>query len=495
MKDQDVKYMVREISTHARTATDYRVRIEIHKGERYLIVPVVMMVEGVHSGSMGPLYHPAEELKKAVPGWTGIPVTIDHPQNAQGQYISANSPDQVQNSVGEVINPRMDGKKLKADLRLNEQKLMAMSPEALSHIHQGKPLDVSVGVFTDEEVIDGEWEGEVYHAIAREQRPDHLALLPGGQGACSWQDGCGIRVNSDMNQKKGGIDVTMMGNDRFGVHSFQVDESYQERIQQIRQSLEKLNSESGYHYLADVYEDHFIFEKESKDNSTEIFRQNYAMADSGIAWVGDPQKVKREVRYLATNQDGSMIRTKSPSTNKQGGTTMAENQKSPCFIRRVDELIANADTRFTEEDKEWLLAQEESILEKLAPMEKPAVDPDPDPEPPQVNVEQAIAVLKEHFKNPDQFIQIMPDDMQEQMRTGLKLHQEQRQGLIDNILSNTAQGVWSDEELKKMDTGFLEKLSSSIKAKMDYSGQGPTNHRDQGSDEILLPTGMDSETK
>ena len=172
---------------------------------------------------------------------------------------------------------------------------------------------------------------------------------------------------------------------------------------------------------------------------------------------------------------------------------MSENVKSPCFIRRVDELISNERTRFTEEDKEWLLTQEEDILGKLEPMEEQAADPVEDPEPPQVNVDQAIQVLKDHFQKPDDFIQIMPDEIQDQMRNGLKLHREKRQELINNILANSAKGVWTDEELKKMDTGFLEKLSSSVKPKVDYSGMGPTNHQ-QADDEILLPAGVETKS-
>jgi len=52
--------------------------------------------------------------------------------------------------------------------------------------------------------VEGVWNEEEYHSIVRNYRPDHLALLPGAIGACSWEDGCGIRANKDI--KKGGKD-------------------------------------------------------------------------------------------------------------------------------------------------------------------------------------------------------------------------------------------------------------------------------------------------
>ncbi len=76
---------------HAVTATEYTIRTEMLNGKEHLVVPVVMMVEGVHSGSHGPLLHLAEELGKFTGAWDGRPVTISHP-SVDGQNVSASSP-------------------------------------------------------------------------------------------------------------------------------------------------------------------------------------------------------------------------------------------------------------------------------------------------------------------------------------------------------------------------------------------------------------------
>lgn len=171
---------------------NYTLREERKDGKNYIVVPVVMMREGVHIGSHGAIYHTAEELGKDIEKWNGIPITIYHPKEGD-TYISANSPG-VQ-AVGRVYNVRMVEDKLMGDAWLTEQKMMAASPQALEHIRALLPLDVSVGIYSEELAISGEWNGETYNAQALNYRPDHLALLPGGEGSCSWADGCGIRAN------------------------------------------------------------------------------------------------------------------------------------------------------------------------------------------------------------------------------------------------------------------------------------------------------------
>lgn len=171
------------------------IRHEVFQNRRHLVIPVIMMVEGVHNGSHGPVLHLAEDLAKFPGAWDGIPVSIGHPDD-NGVHVSANSPDVIDRQVvGRVFNTHMDGVKLKAEAWIDEQQIQQLSPEALGYIAKGLPLDVSVGVFTEEDDAPGDWRGEAYSAIARNHRPDHLALLPGGTGACSWQDGCGVRVN------------------------------------------------------------------------------------------------------------------------------------------------------------------------------------------------------------------------------------------------------------------------------------------------------------
>ena len=181
----------------------YNIRREDHQGKPHIIVPVVMMVEGVHSGNHGPIFHSAVELGKFPEAWNGIPAVIQHPA-IEGQNVSANSPEMIDSeAVGRVYNTQMDGDKLKAEVWIDEEKLRTEHPEVLAHINNGIPLDVSVGVFSEEENTQGDWNGETYNAVARNLRPDHLALfLEGLVHVLGMMDVVFVQTRKEKNLKK-----------------------------------------------------------------------------------------------------------------------------------------------------------------------------------------------------------------------------------------------------------------------------------------------------
>ena len=177
---------------------NYKISKKKYDGKEYLVVPVTMMVEGVHCGNHGPLLHTIEELGKFPDAWNGIPVVINHPEK-EGEAVSANSPEVLEEcSVGQVFNTHVKGKKLKAEAWLDPDKLTKVSQDTLMAINETQEIEVSVGVFTEEDEEEGEYNGETYAAIAKNHRPDHLALLPNAIGACSLEDGCGIRANKSQ---------------------------------------------------------------------------------------------------------------------------------------------------------------------------------------------------------------------------------------------------------------------------------------------------------
>ena len=202
--NENIKYMQKYSTLQKYINSNYQIRQEEHQGRTHWVVPVIMMRNGVHAGSHGPLLHDINELGRFPAAWNGMPIVVGHPKDSNGNDISANSPDVIEReTVGRVFNTHVDGDMLKAEVWLDYNRLSQISPTTLSYVEDQVPLDVSVGAFTDEEPRQGEWNGEQYEAIAHNHRPDHLALLPGSQGACSWEDGCGIR----QNEKKGGTNV------------------------------------------------------------------------------------------------------------------------------------------------------------------------------------------------------------------------------------------------------------------------------------------------
>lgn len=172
-----------------------QIRRKNFNGRTHLVLPVVMLTEGVHNGSAGPLFYPVSELQASVPLWNGKPVLVNHPMNGD-RPASANSPQTWEGQVlGQIWNTGLDGNRLKAEMWLDEARTRRLAPKLLNMLKKGERIEVSTGIFTADEDSPGVWNGEQYTHIARRHVPDHLAILPDKKGACSWQDGCGIRAN------------------------------------------------------------------------------------------------------------------------------------------------------------------------------------------------------------------------------------------------------------------------------------------------------------
>lgn len=187
------------VTKNKTTINKYTIRKETLNGKPYLVVPVVLLTEGVHNGSDGAIYYPYEELKKYPESWNGRYIPVDHPEK-EGASISANSPDAIEKwTIGQIFNCKIDEtrKALVAEAWIDEQKTKSIAKNVLDILNAGTPLEVSTGLSFDAIVKDGEWNKEKYTKVATNIQPDHLAVLPGKVGACSWVDGCGIR-NKEM---------------------------------------------------------------------------------------------------------------------------------------------------------------------------------------------------------------------------------------------------------------------------------------------------------
>jgi hypothetical protein len=339
---------------------NYEVFYRKYQGKQYLIAPVTMMIEGVHHGSHGPVLHLIDELGKYPESWNGIPVVVDHPQ-MDGVSVSANYPDIIdERKTGRIYNTFIDGNRLKSQIWIDSDKLEELSAELLEQLKKGELIEVSVGVFNDEEIVAGDWNGEHYEAIARNHRPDHLALLPGSVGACSIMDGCGIRVNIE----------------------------------------------------------------------------------------GSTNLKTKEVNI------------------------MADNAVCPDVKKKVDELIANSQGKYTEDDREVLQTLSVPMLDKIA-------------QP--VTVEKTVEVEKIVEKEVQ--VNVLSDEDKAALEFGKNQLKEQRDTLTKNILTNS-KDVWTEELLVTKDLDDLKRISSMIKKEdiADYSPFGAGEIQTNAGDvPILMP--------
>jgi hypothetical protein len=132
------------------------------------------------------------------------PAKGKHPSH--GRTNTACDPVVLENqSIGFIMNAKVEGNKLKAEAWIEDKLANKVDARVLRAIANKQPMEVSTGLFTDEEDHAGEFNGKAYRAIARNHQPDHLAILPDERGACSLKDGAGLLVNGEHQQKPLGL--------------------------------------------------------------------------------------------------------------------------------------------------------------------------------------------------------------------------------------------------------------------------------------------------
>lgn len=170
------------------------VKETVFNGRKTLVVPLVMAISTVvMNGALVP------EEEYFPPAWNGVPVTASHPTTEGGGFLSANTPESILDwCIGRVFNAEVKEGKLCAEAYIDIVDADRLVPGLVAMLKAGKGIDVSTGYFADVEESSGELNGEAYQAIHRNLRPDHLAILPNEDGACSWEDGCGVRANKKL---------------------------------------------------------------------------------------------------------------------------------------------------------------------------------------------------------------------------------------------------------------------------------------------------------
>lgn len=176
-------------------------------GREYLVAPLTSIVPGVLNGSKGALYYPPEEVARNVKDWDHLPLTLGHPFDPlTGEHLSAND-NGVWDRQGLGFSKRsVFNGKLRHEAWFDVQRTQRLSPDILNSLRNGQPIEVSTGLFTENEETPGidPKTGRRYDFIARNYRPDHLAILLHQVGACSISDGCGVLVNRAGDDKKSG---------------------------------------------------------------------------------------------------------------------------------------------------------------------------------------------------------------------------------------------------------------------------------------------------
>jgi hypothetical protein len=308
-----------------RNTTTAETRKDVLDGRNYLVVPCVMIVEGVHNGSQGSLFYSEAELSKFVCCWNMKPVLLRHPDTEDsGTDVSV-----LRNQgVGILLNTEFTDGKLKTEVWIDEEKANTLDSRIVSRIENDEKIEVSTGLFTELDLNAGVWNGESFESNTLNYRPDHLAILLDSTGACSIDDGAGLLQNKESKTTN--------------------ELNHSQIHEQLNNLIREANLTDDWTWVMDVYDKYFIYEQ--KDN---FFRQDYLVSsDDVVTLSGESVEVKREVKY-------------KPVTN---------NKESKMLTREelVAKLIANTAFHFT--DAKGLEGFSDELLGKMVANSEPKED-------------------------------------------------------------------------------------------------------------------------
>lgn len=363
------------------------------QGKNYIVAPVAMLTEGVHAGSNGPLLYRESECKKAIPAWNMKPIVVYHPQ-MNGQGISACDPDVLEKQqVGMIMNTGWRGK-LRCEAWIDEARAAQVDNRVIEALENNKVMEVSTGLFTDNVGEPGEWNGKPYSAEATNHQPDHLALLPDKIGACSVADGAGLLQLNEA-ATDAGFDATRLLVREFDVLRKMVGNalSFSDIQAAVRTAVKGVAGEDAY--IVDVFEKYAIYEV---GMDGKLFKLGYSRKgkSADIEIVGSPEEVIRVTEYksVAPKMNAAPV-DKALSNNQKEKRRMTKEAL-------VQSLIDNVATKWADGDREILMNMDESVLEKLTPVDVAATETPVENAAPvapaQVTVEQYIGQAPAEFR-------------------------------------------------------------------------------------------------
>ena len=449
-----------------------QVRHDTLEGRDCLVVPCVMMTEGVHQGSKGPLLYPVEELSKTPIAWNAKPVVVYHPQLNGAAHTACDPVIFDRQKIGLLMNTRWDGGRLLTECWLDEEKTKLVDDRVLAAIENGSMMEVSTGLFADEEQEEGDWHGKPYKAIARNYRPDHLAILPDLVGACSIADGAGLLRNAAAGD--GASPVA-----RLARHLVQVfnELSHSDIWNQLNKLIRGSNANADA-WVVEVWDGFFIFEQAAK-----TYHQLYEVKDGVVQLSGERQEAEKATRYRLAN--GTMV------GNAVTKTEDGESYPASAYAYAPD----------LEKPSTWKLRLWES----------------PDKKETAAQVGRAVAAIGKGFRgqkvrlpadavsgvkakiraawrrtNPDKEETDVPKVLMNQMRENKVMDRKQK---VESLISN-AKTPWAEEDRESLMGLSEEQLDWMLAHQSDPAKKEPDNAADEqakdqtpAADEQAKPTG------
>jgi len=452
------------------------IRRDTLHGRDYIVAPMVMLTEGVHKGSAGPLLYREAEIKKATQAWNMKPVVVYHP-NSNGQGVTACDPAVLnKQQIGVVLNTRWDKDKgkLRAEAWIDTKLAETVDNRVMDALENNKQMEVSTGLYTDNGGVPGVWNKEAYSAEAINHQPDHLAVLPDQIGACSIADGAGLLTINEA-AAAGGFDANRMIQHGFESMRRQVGNAMSNSavMKKIHDEMQrKLNGSGKSCWVVDVYPKFFIYDCiDGKTTTTKLYKMNYVVTKAGeVGLDGDAVEVVRVTEYRTKEAD------KFVGNEAHGKERMQRKEL-------IDGLIANKE--FDEADRVDLEKLSDATLNKMFQKKTKAEadDEDEDDEEAKKPVAKNTAVAQTQNAAPEQkpitneeYINNAPPGVRDVLKRAMAAEQRAKDACIKTITGN-ANNPFTPEFLATKSVDELEGLAKLA--------SGPVSNNTNGT--VSLP--------
>lgn len=434
-------------------------RYERLDGKQYLVVPTVMLTEGVHAGSQGPLLYLNEHIGRNPEAWNHKPTVVYHPvQNGMG--VSACTPDVIERQgVGLLMNSGFPGK-LRTESWLDEPKCDKVDPRILPAIRERQSLNGSTGLWHDLQSSPGKWNGQDYLGVVTNILPDHWAILPDQPGACK--------------------DAGLLRNE--AVAGISYDDIRQQVYMLVKADAQKqFNLGYVYCYVMDIFQKYAIVEINDVAYSIP-----YSIKDGVVKIGSEWDKVRRINTWLTVNNSRllSNFLVSDLSTNQGAGNII------PKDVQTIQEptMSATNPTTTTTNNTPPILTPQQVVTPTQTPTTPPVV-------PTQTPAMDALIAQLQQTQNAgatltvDQYIASAPPAIQSLLRNALQAQEQQKAQMISIITANKA-NRFSPDWLKLQSPDMLTGL-----ALLAGGGQAATtnNHALQGEIPMLLPFATNSQ--
>ncbi len=494
-----------------RAQQDAEIRTEMLFGREHLVVPIVALVEGVLQGENAavPELALADEFGKLPQSWDGRPVVMNHPV-VDNVPVSANSPIILETyAFGSIYNTRLEDSKLKTEAWIDIARVESLGGETEStvqRIKDGKPVEVSTGLFTGVEQTQGIYNNRAYQGIWRGVVPDHLAILSDGVlGACSIADGCGARINSaksnwqEYQMSEAVLKTNCSGNTdcgcppkvskissaqgesnapRFNAERFLANSIPNTLLDSdVRKLLSAAvkNAHPHYCYLLGFTTEKVLYETWATNYDNYVtYQRSYSIDNQGVVTLADDISHVNIISQVvpANNMAKTLETVVANSTDK-------ENEMADDNVKKDD-----LDLEQKDQAKRDVAAADENAETR----KKAAKDNEATPSGNETPTKEKATKQMSAGDQPVTFEALWaaaPSEMREVLESGIKLHKEKKANTI-RALQATGRCKFSDDQLKGMSMDMLDSLVE-LASVPSFDGANPTPRQNSRTEDEVIP--------